>query len=108
MRDTLLRRLPVEQATRHEYGEGRHRLPITCQTRDLVVLGLGVMIGAGVFRISGTQAATTAGPAVIVSFLLAGLICLLAAMCYAELSSIVPAAGGAYTFGCVAFGEPLA
>ncbi|WP_119729579.1 APC family permease [Thermomonospora amylolytica] len=108
MRDTLLRRLPVEQATRRDYGGGRHRLPVTYQTRDLVILGLGVMIGAGIFRISGTQAATTAGPAVIVSFLLAGLVCLLAALCYAELSSIVPTAGSAYTFGYVAFGEPFA
>ncbi|MBA9006768.1 APC family permease [Thermomonospora cellulosilytica] len=108
MRDTLLRRLPVEQATRRDYGGGRHRLPVTYQTRDLVILGLGVMIGAGIFRISGTQAATTAGPAVIVSFLLAGLVCLLAALCYAELSSVVPTAGSAYTFGYVAFGEPVA
>ncbi|GAA2425229.1 amino acid permease [Actinomadura vinacea] len=104
MRNTMFRRMPVEQATGQLYG-GRHRLRVVYRTRDLVVLGLGVMIGAGIFKISGVQAATNAGPAVILSFLIAGGVCLLAALAYAELSSIVPVAGSAYSFSYVAFGE---
>ncbi|MEU6750632.1 amino acid permease [Spirillospora sp. NPDC046719] len=104
MRNNMFRRLPVEQATGRLYG-GRHRLRVVYRTRDLIVLGLGVMIGSGIFKISGEQAAATAGPSVIVSFLIAGGVCLLAALSYAELSSIVPVAGSAYSFSYVAFGE---
>ena len=105
MRNDLLRRLPVEQAAPQNYGGGRHRLRVLYKKRDLVILGLGVMIGAGIFKISGVQAATAAGPAVIASFVIAGTVCLLAALCFAELSSAVPVAGSAYSFGYVAFGE---
>ncbi|WP_064743773.1 APC family permease [Actinomadura rifamycini] len=104
MRTNMFRRLPVEQATGRLYG-GRHRLRVVYRTRDLVVLGLGVMIGSGIFKIAGEQAAGTAGPAVLVSFLIAGFVCLLAALAYAELSSIIPVAGSAYSFSYVAFGE---
>ena len=75
---TVGRRLPVESAfTRVE--DARHRLPRLFGRRDLVVLGLGVMIGSGIFSLSGKQAATAAGPAVILSFLIAALVCVLAA-----------------------------
>jgi APA family basic amino acid/polyamine antiporter len=89
----------------HLTTQGRHRLPRVFRTPQLVLLGLGVMIGAGIFRLSGDQAATTAGPAVIVSFLVAALVCLLAAFSFAELSSTIPAAGSVYTFSYVAMGE---
>ncbi|GGV04592.1 amino acid permease [Actinomadura cremea] len=104
MRTNMFRRLPVERATGRLYG-GRHRLRVVYRTRDLVVLGLGVMIGSGIFKIAGEQAAGTAGPAVLVSFLIAGVVCLLAALAFAELSSIIPVAGSAYSFSYVAFGE---
>ena len=104
MRNTIFRRLPVEQATGQLYG-GRHRLRVVYRTRDLVVLGLGVMVGAGIFKISMVEAAANAGPAVILSFLIAGGACLLAALAFAELSSVVPVAGSAYSFSYVAFGE---
>jgi APA family basic amino acid/polyamine antiporter len=101
---TVGRRLPVESAfTRVE--DARHRLPRLFGRRDLVVLGLGVMIGSGIFSLSGNQAATVAGPAVIVSFLIAAVVCVLAAACYAELSSTIPVSGSAYTFSYVTFGE---
>ncbi len=100
----LLRRLPVEETVGPRQG-GRHRLSFVYRTRDLVVLGLGVMIGAGIFSIGGQEAATTAGPAVILSFLIAGVACLLSALSYAELSSTMPVAGSAYSFTYVAFGE---
>ncbi|MGP4025357.1 amino acid permease [Actinomadura sp. 3N407] len=104
VRNNMFRRLPVERATGRLYG-GRHRLRVVYRTRDLVVLGLGVMIGSGIFKIAGEQAAATAGPGVLVSFLIAGGVCLLVALAYAELSSIIPVAGSAYSFSYVAFGE---
>ncbi|MQA86771.1 MAG: amino acid permease [Streptosporangiales bacterium] len=103
-RNTVLRRLPVEEATGRPYG-GRHRLRRVYQRKDLIVLGLGVMIGSGIFTIAGVQAATMAGPAVIVSFVIAGFACLLSALSYAELSSTMPVAGSAYSFSYVIFGE---
>ncbi|MEV3920460.1 APC family permease [Actinomadura coerulea] len=104
MRNNMFRRLPVERATGRLYG-GRHRLRVVYRTRDLVVLGLGVMIGSGIFKIAGEQASSTAGPGVLVSFLIAGGVCVLAALAFAELSSIIPVAGSAYSFSYVAFGE---
>ncbi|WP_026411784.1 APC family permease [Actinomadura oligospora] len=104
MPNNMFRRLPVERATGEMHG-GRHRLRVVYRTRDLIVLGLGVMVGSGIFKISGQLAAQTAGPAVIVSFVAAGIVCLLAALSYAELSSIIPVAGSAYSFSYVAFGE---
>ena len=89
----------------HRTDSARHRLPRVFGTPQLVMLGLGVMIGAGIFSISGRQAASQAGPAVIVSFVVAALVCLLAALSYAELSSTIPAAGSVYTFSYVAVGE---
>jgi len=89
----------------HRISDARHRLPRIFGTAQLVVLGLGVMIGAGIFSLSGGLAATTAGPAVVVSFAVAAGVCVLAALCYAELASTIPVAGSVYTFGYVAFGE---
>ena len=98
------RRLPVEMAMLR-ISDARHRLPRILGTAQLVMLGLGVMIGAGIFSLSGQQAAMNAGPAVIVSFGLAAVICFIAALSYAELSSTIPVAGSSYTFTYVAFGE---
>lgn len=98
------RRMPAEQAI-HLTTQARHRLPRLFRTPQLVMLGLGVMIGAGIFGLAGRQAASSAGPAVIVSFVVAALVCLLAAFSFAELSSTIPAAGSVYTFSYVAMGE---
>lgn len=101
---TILRKLPPTEATGLRTG-ARHSLAELYRPADLVVLGLGVMIGAGIFSIAGEQAATTAGPGVIISFMIAGIACLLACLCYAELSSTMPTSGSAYTFTYVIFGE---
>ncbi|WP_246268545.1 amino acid permease [Nonomuraea typhae] len=101
---TMMRRLPPSEATGLRTG-ARHRLAQLYGPADLVVLGLGVTIGAGIFSIAGTQAATTAGPGVLLSFMIAGIACLLSALCYAELSSTMPTSGTAYTFAYVIFGE---
>jgi APA family basic amino acid/polyamine antiporter len=96
--------MPAEQAI-HLTTQARHRLPRVFRTPHLIMLGLGVMIGAGIFGLAGAQAASTAGPAVILSFVVAALVCLLAAFSFAELSSTIPAAGSVYTFSYVAMGE---
>ncbi|NUR93597.1 MAG: amino acid permease [Nonomuraea sp.] len=99
-----MRRLTPSEATGLRTG-ARHSLAEVYRPADLVVLGLGVMIGAGIFSIAGEQAHTTAGPGVILSFMIAGIACLLACLCYAELSSTMPTSGSAYTFTYVIFGE---
>ncbi len=101
---SILRRLPLAEALELRTG-ARHRLVQVYGQRDLVVLGIGVMIGAGIFSIAGRQAAAMAGPGVILSFMIAGIASLLAALCYAELSSTMPSSGSAYTFTYVIFGE---
>ncbi|GLW12459.1 amino acid permease [Microtetraspora sp. NBRC 13810] len=101
---SMLRRLPIADATGLRTG-ARHELPQVFRRGDLIVLGLGVMIGAGVFSIAGRQAAAVAGPGVVLSFMIAGIASLLAAFCYAELASTMPTSGSAYTFTYVIFGE---
>ncbi|MBI1326704.1 MAG: amino acid permease [Alphaproteobacteria bacterium] len=80
----------------------------TLSATDLIMLGVGATIGAGIFVLSGHAAALHAGPAVILSFVLSGFACALAAYCYSELASMFPVAGSAYTYSYVAFGEVIA
>jgi APA family basic amino acid/polyamine antiporter len=75
---------------------------------DLTLLGVGAIIGAGIFVLTGQAAALHAGPAILLSFILAGIACGLAAYCYSELASMIPVAGSAYTYAYVAFGEIIA
>lgn len=102
--ESSFRRLPVDLAI-YRADTHRHVIPRLFGRGDLVLLALGVMIGAGIFTLAAEQAAASAGPAVIVSFVVAGVVCLLAALAYAELSSAIPVAGSAYTFSYVIFGE---
>ncbi len=93
---------------------GEHRLPRVLRAKDLVLLGIGAVIGAGIFSTLGTAAAgeigvrAGAGPALVISFLLLGLVCALAGMCYAELTSMIPVAGSAYTYAFATMGECVA
>jgi basic amino acid/polyamine antiporter, APA family len=75
---------------------------------DVLVLGIGVIIGAGIFVVTGQEAANTAGPGVAISFVLAGVVCALAALCYAELAAMVPVAGSAYTYSYATVGQLIA
>ncbi len=75
---------------------------------DLVGFGVGIVIGTGIFTLTGVEANTHAGPAVVISFALAGLVAVLAAMCYAELASAVPTAGSAYSYAYATVGEIIA
>ena len=105
-RNTVFRRLPISQALAHA-EPSRHGLRRVYRRADLVILGIGVMVGAGIFKLAAEQAAGAAGPAVLLSFVLAGVVCLLSALCYAELASTVPVAGSAYTYSYIAFGEVI-
>ena len=67
-----------------------------------------MIVGTGIFVLTGQQAARNAGPAIVISFLLAAIVCALAALCYAEFASTVPVAGSAYTFGYATLGELVA
>ena len=89
-------------------AESRNKnLTPTMKTMDLVLFGIGAIIGAGILVLTG-KASSEAGPAVIFSFLIAGLACCLAALCYAELASTIPSSGSTYTYLYVSVGEIVA
>jgi len=88
--------------------EGQHTLKRALGALNLTTLGIGAIIGAGIFVLTGTAAATHAGPAVVYSFVLAGLGCLFAGLCYAEFAAMIPIAGSAYTYGYATLGELVA
>ena len=75
---------------------------------DLTLLGIGAIIGTGIFVLTGTAAANQAGPAITMSYLAAGLACAFAALCYAEFASMIPIAGSAYTYAYATLGELVA
>ncbi|TDD34791.1 amino acid permease [Actinomadura sp. KC06] len=101
---TLLRTKTVEQSIRDTEEPG-HRLRRALSALDLTVFGVGVIIGTGIFVLTGQVARDKAGPAVALSFILAAVVCGLAALCYAEFASTVPVAGSAYTFSYATLGE---
>lgn len=84
------------------------RLKRALGATNLTMLGIGAIIGTGIFVLTGTVAAQNAGPAVILSFMLAGLASVFAALCYSEFASLVPMAGSAYTYGYATLGELFA
>src|SRR6202522_1492698 len=92
-----------------EAGEqGEHTLKRSLGALNLITLGIGAVIGAGIFVLTGQAAAKYAGPAVALSFVLAGITCAFAGLCYAEFASIIPIAGSAYTYGYATLGELVA
>ncbi|MEJ2846931.1 MULTISPECIES: amino acid permease [unclassified Nocardioides] len=102
-----MRTKSVEQAIK-DTDEPETRLRKDLGAADLVVFGIGVLIGAGIFVLTGTVAASNSGPALALSFLIAAVACALAGLCYAEFASTVPVAGSAYTFSYASFGELVA
>ncbi|MEI6588871.1 MAG: amino acid permease [Verrucomicrobiota bacterium] len=86
-------------------SQGLHR---TLSATNLVSLGIGAVIGAGIFVLTGQAAAQYAGPAIAISFVISGLGCLFAGLCYAEFASMIPIAGSAYTYSYATLGEFLA
>ncbi|MEC0371423.1 amino acid permease [Paenibacillus chibensis] len=84
------------------------KLKRTLSALDLTALGVGAIIGTGIFVLTGVAAAVHAGPALIISFAIAALTCVLSALCYSEFASSVPVSGSAYAYSYVAFGEIIA
>ena len=87
---------------------GSSELKRTLTALNLISLGIGCIIGAGIFAMTGQATAQYAGPAIILSFVLAGIACAFAALCYAELASTLPVSGSAYTYAYATLGESLA
>ncbi|WP_433051255.1 amino acid permease [Dactylosporangium sp. CS-033363] len=104
---SLFRTKSIEQSMR-DTDEPGHKLRKNLSAFDLTVFGVGVIIGTGIFVLTGQQAAKNAGPAIVLSFALAGVVCALAALCYAEFASTVPVAGSAYTFSYATLGQFVA
>src|SRR5437870_8805139 len=87
---------------------GEHALKRALGPTNLITLGIGAIIGAGIFVLSGAAAAQYAGPAIVLSYVLAGIACAFAGLCYAEFASLIPIAGSAYTYGYATLGEIFA
>ncbi len=102
----ILRTKPVEQLQSETGQQGQFRRVLGLW--QLTGIGLGGIIGAGIFVLSGVVAATQAGPAVSLSFVIAGIASAAAALCYAEFAGMIPAAGSAYTYGYATLGEMVA
>jgi basic amino acid/polyamine antiporter, APA family len=106
--NNLFVRKPLAQILRESREEGQHGLKRALGPLNLVALGIGAVIGAGIFVITGSAAAQFAGPSIAFSFLLAGLVCALAGLCYAELAAMIPISGSAYTYAYASMGELIA
>ncbi|MFK4144820.1 amino acid permease [Streptomyces sp. NPDC004065] len=104
MGEGILRRKPIEHIEDTEVREGP-RLERSLGLLQLTAIGVGGIIGAGIFTLAGTVANGTAGPAVVVSFLIAGVASAAAALSYAEFAGLIPKAGSAYTYGYAVLGE---
>jgi APA family basic amino acid/polyamine antiporter len=108
----LFRTKPIEQILA-DADHPTHRLKKTLTAWDLTCLGIGAIIGTGIFVLIGTAIVGDshrpgAGPGIVLSFILSGMTCALAALCYAEMSAMIPVAGSAYTFSYATLGEMLA
>src|SRR5881296_907139 len=102
----LLRRKSVTDLQNEALTD--HSLKRALGALNLTMLGIGAIIGTGIFVLTGTVAAVNAGPAVVLSFVLAGIASIFAALCYSEFASLVPMAGSAYTYGYATLGEVFA
>jgi APA family basic amino acid/polyamine antiporter len=91
-----------------EAFEDKHGLERSLGPANLVLLGVGVIIGAGIFVLTGHAAATMAGPGIVLSFIFAGIACAFAGLCYAEFASMIPVAGSAYTYAYATLGQFVA
>src|SRR5205809_7637082 len=104
----LLATKPITTILNEAQETGEHCLKRALGPSNLIALGIGAIIGTGIFVITGTATAQHAGPAVILSFIFAAIGCVFAGLCYAEFSSMIPVAGSAYTYGYATLGEIFA
>lgn len=101
----LFTKKPIELLLAQANEEGDHALRRGLGATSLTLLGIGGVIGAGIFVLTGQQAAINAGPGIVLSFVLAGVVCAFCALCYSELASMIPVAGSAYTYTYATIGE---
>src|ERR1700761_4347217 len=99
---------PLSILTQEAHEVGENTLKRSLGPVNLITLGIGAIIGAGIFVLTGQAAALHAGPAVALSFVFAGITCCFAGLCYSEFASIIPIAGSAYTYGYATLGELVA
>ena len=104
----LLATKPLDMILHESSEEGEHALKRALGPLNLITLGIGAIIGAGIFVLTGAAAAQYAGPAIVLSFILAGIACAFAGLCYSEFASLIPIAGSAYTYGYATLGEIFA
>src|ERR1700756_2020766 len=104
----LFAKKPLAQLMSEAQETGEHSLRRALGPLNLLTLGIGAIIGAGIFVITGQAAAQFAGPAILLSFILAGIACAFAGLCYAEFASMIPVAGSAYTYSYATLGELVA
>lgn len=107
-RDQIVRTKPLQQLLDESTSEDEHSLHRSLDVKALIALGIGAVIGTGIFVLTGTAAANNAGPALVLSFVLSGFGCALAALCYAEFAAMIPISGSAYTYSYVTVGELMA
>src|SRR5919107_3346017 len=107
MDSNILKTKSIEQLV-GDAEHGSKALKRTLTAMDLTLLGIGAIIGTGIFVLTGTAAANQAGPAIVLSYVLAGLACGFAALCYAEFAAMIPIAGSAYTYSYATLGEVFA
>ncbi len=99
---------PVNRILGEAQESGEHSLQRALGPVNLIALGIGSIIGTGIFVLTGTASAHHAGPAILLSFLLAAIACVFAGLCYAEFASMIPVSGSAYTYGYATLGELVA
>src|ERR1051326_8791665 len=104
----LLATKPLNTILAEAHETGEHSLRRALGPTNLITLGIGAIIGTGIFVLTGTATALHAGPAIVLSFALVGLSCVFAGLCYAEFASMIPVAGSAYTYGYATLGEIFA
>src|SRR3970282_137649 len=107
MDSNLLRTKSIEQLV-GDAEDGGKSLKRTLTETDLTLPGIGAIIGTGIFVLTGTAAANQAGPGIVLSYVIAGLACGFAALCYAEFAAMIPIAGSAYTYAYAPLGKIFA
>src|SRR5205807_7956805 len=104
----MLATKPLDALLVESKEENEHSLKRALGPVNLIALGIGAIIGAGIFVLTGKAAATNAGPAIVLSFVVSGIACAFAGLCYAEFASLIPIAGSAYTYSYATLGELIA
>jgi APA family basic amino acid/polyamine antiporter len=99
---------PINTIMAESAETGEHSLKRALSSTNLISLGIGAIIGTGIFVLTGAASANYAGPAIVLSFIVAAIACVFAGLCYAEFSAMIPVAGSAYTYGYATLGELIA